>query len=329
MPAPATINIRYGDNGILGQAAAQSGYDSGLLALQQHQSAIRQSNMESDIALVNDQNARRQQADEFAQQQQNQANQLQQAAAFQQQQLAQQQPTSGTVTNTNPGQNVRVMKNIALNNILGDSPMDPDQKAQLQGLVNDDTVPLAQVENLARGVVANSSSSAEKKAKQAFVDAATPNLLPDDQASIKALAAAPQVSPEQLRMAVDQAKLRATKASTPPPSSTPASRQQLALQVHGIDEQTRSLQSHIAASEKALQQFGYDPNGDPSQFQDDQGAAATQKELIAAKQQLQALLKKRDDLVSSASNGSGSDSTDDSESAASLSNADLLKALGQ
>lgn len=163
MPAPTPINIRYGDDGLLGAAAAQSGYGQGLLALRDRNQQLAAQQQGQDLNFIANNRAQLEQQAQFQQQQAaSRINELKNAHDLRLQQLqGSSTPTSGYFegNGSNPlAASIQKAKQAAVATKLNGINLPPDQQSMIDGLVNDQKVPYNQVEGVVDDIVRKSQS---------------------------------------------------------------------------------------------------------------------------------------------------------------------------
>lgn len=259
MFAPQTIQVRYGDGGALAAGAAGAGRSQGYA----QQKA-------SDMAFINAEANRRQQADEFAQQQA--ANQLQMAQKLAVQRIA------GNPTHTTGGiqnrlaspftQAVQYAKSQALQQAVarGDvSANDPEVSLAAQSPdVNSEGL-LSLIERRKKAKLDESTSQSDEAAKKSVVAAAGDSLDPEDAATIDAFVTSPKLTIDGLRKVISESQRRkASKEKNAMLVQNRALSQQL---TQGRATATAAL-SQAKAIEKAHPEIDFE--GTPSQFGPDE-----------------------------------------------------------
>jgi hypothetical protein len=208
MFAPQPIIIRYGDDGLLGQAAAAAGMGiANQRAYEDKQQAISR-----DLSFINADLNRQAQFQQMTAENALQDRRLQMAGD-----LALQRGSTATAASAGNiysplTQAVRNAKNTILANVGGGLP--EDQQATLQSLANSPDVNAEQFNATASKMVQAQKSA---QSKQGILDAAKKQIDPEDADLIAGLAADDKYSANELRIAIqNSAKKKQAKTAAEP-----------------------------------------------------------------------------------------------------------------
>lgn len=246
MPAPTPITIRYGNDGLLGAAASNVGYNSGLLAL-----ADRRRQQEArDMAFLDSEFNRRQQQDQFNQSlefQKEQANRLQQANQL--------SLTRQTGASTDPNyfakssplvSAVTEAKLARLKSIVGDSGVDTSAyESQLQNPQTPADLVFQSAESDAKRAQAQRSTAAKRNILREA--AAAGGRLPPEQAAVLEAAVNDETTkPDEFRVALVQAQARQGAGEVAArKQSEVETRARTTLQLNDLDNQAKSISATI------------------------------------------------------------------------------------
>jgi hypothetical protein len=254
MFAPTTIQVRYDDGGALAAGAAGAG---------RSQDYAQQK--ASDMAFVNAEANRRQQADLFAQQQQ--ANQLQMAGRLALARI-QGNPTNTTANSSRLNspftQAVQFAKQQAINGAIANGDVDQtDPEINLAARSPDVNAEqfLTLIEKRKKAKADESAVKQDTSAKQAVVDAAGESIDPGDADTIKGYVSDPKLSIDGLRKVITESQRRRTAREN---STKLVQNRALSQQLtQGRASATAAL-AQAKAIEKAHPEIDFD--GSPSQF---------------------------------------------------------------
>jgi len=246
MPAPTPIQIRYGDNGLLGQAAAAAGAGR---AWNQRKAM--------DMDFLTRELDRRQRAEELDAARVFEANQLQQAQQMQMERIqASQQPqidnfyrmSAPTITDPSSAMKMMSLETAKAAGVAG------PELAILEGAANNKNINAAYFESMADEIKTRSAATASKKKdvseKQAYFNSLGNTLPPEDMANLKALSESEDMNIAQFRTAVSDSKNRAAVAAK---QNEMMQKAQVAIAVQGVDDKINQLQAELKTMEKDAQ----------------------------------------------------------------------------
>jgi hypothetical protein len=247
MFAPSPIQIRYGDNGVLGQAAAAVGHQNGF----NQQKAL-------DMRFLSDEATRRQQSYEYAQNNEMEGRKLQLAHD---QLLAREQPAQSYTGGGGVSpftQAVSQAKQLSLAKSQG-TVSDTDAPL-LHAAASDPSVDAPQfVEMLNKSMSRRqkeTQQAGDKQAKQAFIKQIGSKLPPEEATALQVLADSDEVDLPKLRVAVSEAMSR--HAVLP--------RTKLAYDVQGVDNQMRQIRERMQQVSGQMQKLGVNPEASPAEL---------------------------------------------------------------